>query len=87
MKNLEDENNLLHEKLENLEMENKIMTEKLFNSAQLIANNKSTNIQKNITRNINIKNQNPLNINSIKKNSLSSSINNPQSPIPIQKLI
>ena len=76
MKNLEDENNLLHEKLENLEMENKIMTEKLFNSAQLIANNKSTNIQKNITRNINIKNQNPLNINSIKKNSLSSSINN-----------
>ena len=46
MKNLEDENNLLHEKLENLEMENKIMTEKLFNSAQLIANNKSTNLQK-----------------------------------------
>ncbi len=87
MKNLEDENNLLLERLENLEIENKIMTEKLFNSAQLIANNKSTNIQKNITRNLNIKNQNPLNINSIKKNSSTSSINNNNNNNTIQQSV
>ena len=77
MKNLEDENNLLREKLENLESENKLMIEKLFNSAQLLVNKGVNVLPKTITRNNNAyKNLNFQNMNSLKKNSSTISINN-----------
>ena len=77
MKNLEDENNLLREKLENLESENKLMIEKLFNSAQLLVNKGVNVLPKTITRNNNTyKNLNFQNMNSLKKNSSTISINN-----------
>ena len=77
MKNLEEENNLLREKLENLESENKLMIEKLFNSAQLLVNKGVNVVPKTITRNNNAyKNLNFQNMNSLKKNSSTISINN-----------
>ena len=77
MKNLEEENNLLKEKLENLESENKLMIEKLFNSAQLLVNKGVNVLPKTITRNNNAyKNLNFQNMNSLKKNSSTISINN-----------
>ena len=77
MKNLEEENNLLKEKLENLESENKLMIEKLFNSAQSLVNKGVNVLPKTITRNNNTyKNLNFQNMNSLKKNSSTISINN-----------
>ena len=77
MKNLEEENNLLKEKLENLESENKLMIEKLFNSAQSLVNKGVNVLPKTITRNNNAyKNLNFQNMNSLKKNSSTISINN-----------
>ena len=77
MKNLEEENNLLREKLENLESENKLMIEKLFNSAQSLVNKGVNVLPKTITRNNNAsKNLNFQNMNSLKKNSSTISINN-----------
>ena len=77
MKNLEEENNLLKEKLENLESENKLMIEKLFNSAQLLVNKGVNVLPKTITRNNNTYNNlNFQNMNSLKKNSSTISINN-----------
>ena len=63
--------------MKNLESENKLMIEKLFNSAQSLVNKGVNVLPKTITRNNNAyKNLNFQNMNSLKKNSSTISINN-----------